>query len=154
MCTRNYSRPVNHGLDARDEHERAGVISVNRLHRLRGRGDQRHLDDRVIGIYPGNVSRLRRVMIDDVVPVRRRPVLVVVVDVVGRRVNVQLGCLHVHQRQAGNQREREQPMERPYHLVPNIVLHPDYFHVISMPKKCTKTCRFGLFFAFCCGLRM
>jgi hypothetical protein len=63
-------------------------------------------------------------MIDDVVPVRSRPMLVVVVDVFGRRMNVQLGCLHVHQRETRNQREREQPMEGPYHRVPNIVLHP------------------------------
>jgi hypothetical protein len=31
---------------------------------------------------------------------------------------------------------------------------PDYFQVISIPKKCTNTCRFGRFFGFCCGLRM
>ena len=30
----------------------------------------------------------------------------------------------------------------------------DYFHVISIPKKCTNTCRFGRFFGFCCGLRI
>ena len=29
-----------------------------------------------------------------------------------------------------------------------------YFQVTSMPKKCMKTSRFGLFFGFCCGLRM
>lgn len=29
-----------------------------------------------------------------------------------------------------------------------------YFHVISMPKKCRKTSRFGLFLGFCCGLRI
>ena len=29
-----------------------------------------------------------------------------------------------------------------------------YFHVTSIPKKCMKTARFGLFFGFCCGLRM
>ena len=31
---------------------------------------------------------------------------------------------------------------------------PRYFHVTSIPKKCMKTSRFGLFFGFCCGLRM
>ena len=31
---------------------------------------------------------------------------------------------------------------------------PHYFQVTSMPKKCMKTWRFGLFFGFCCGLRM
>jgi hypothetical protein len=30
----------------------------------------------------------------------------------------------------------------------------NYFHVTSIPKKCMKTSRFGLFFGFCCGLRM
>ena len=29
-----------------------------------------------------------------------------------------------------------------------------YFHVTSIPKKCMNTSRFGLFFGFCCGLRM
>jgi hypothetical protein len=29
-----------------------------------------------------------------------------------------------------------------------------YFRVTSMPEKCTNTSRFGLFFGFCCGLRM
>jgi hypothetical protein len=96
---------------------------VNRLYRLRGRGDQRYLDDRVIGIYPANLSRLRRVMIDDVVLMRGRTMVVDVVDVIGRSMDVQLGCLHVHQRETGNQHEREQTMESPYHLVPNIVLH-------------------------------
>ena len=31
---------------------------------------------------------------------------------------------------------------------------PAYFQVISMPKKCRNTSRVGLFFGFCCGLRM
>lgn len=30
----------------------------------------------------------------------------------------------------------------------------DHFQVTSIPKKCMKTSRFGLFFGFCCGLRM
>ena len=29
-----------------------------------------------------------------------------------------------------------------------------YFQVTSIPKKCMNTSRFGLFFGFCCGLRM
>jgi hypothetical protein len=29
-----------------------------------------------------------------------------------------------------------------------------YFQVTSMPKKCMNTSRAGLFFGFCCGLRM
>lgn len=29
-----------------------------------------------------------------------------------------------------------------------------YFQVTSIPKKCRNTSRFGLFFGFCCGLRM
>ena len=29
-----------------------------------------------------------------------------------------------------------------------------YFHVTSIAKKWAKTSRFGVFFGFCCGLRM
>jgi hypothetical protein len=29
-----------------------------------------------------------------------------------------------------------------------------YFQVTSIPKKCMNTSRAGVFFAFCCGLRM
>jgi hypothetical protein len=32
--------------------------------------------------------------------------------------------------------------------------HAGYFQVTSMPKKCMKTSRLGLFLGFCCGLRM
>jgi hypothetical protein len=32
--------------------------------------------------------------------------------------------------------------------------HRGYFQVTSIPKKCMKTSRFGLFFGFCCGLRI
>ena len=29
-----------------------------------------------------------------------------------------------------------------------------YFQVTSIPKKCANTSRAGVFFGFCCGLRM
>ena len=38
--------------------------------------------------------------------------------------------------------------------IDGLVEESDYFHVTSMPKKCMKTSRFGLFLGFCCGLRM
>lgn len=46
----------------------------------------------------------------------------------------------------GGAREAHAPPERP--------IVAAYFQVISIPKKCTNTCRLGRFFAFCCGLRM
>jgi len=62
-------------------------------------------------------------MIDSVVVMRARPVVVVVIDVIRSGVHVQLDRLHVHQRESGNQRERDQPTESSDHLFLNIVLH-------------------------------
>src|SRR5687768_8765476 len=55
-------------------------------------------------------------MIDNVVVMRARPVVVGVIDVIYSGVHVQLDRLHVHQRESGNQRERDQPTESSDHL--------------------------------------
>lgn len=73
-----------------------------------GIGHERNVDDGIILVYRSELSGIGRVTID-VVMMRRGPVLMAMI--VHGGMHVQLGRLHVHERDSGNQRDRERPTE-------------------------------------------
>ena len=81
------------------------------------------MHDRVIRTDSRDLGLSGRLMIDVVVVMGSRSVVVILIDVIGRRVHMQRGRLHVHQRESGNESERDQSARGGNHRVPPIVLH-------------------------------
>jgi hypothetical protein len=81
----------------------------------------------------------------DVVVMRGRTVLVVIS--VNAGMHMQLGRLHVHQRESGNQRDREHPTESRYHLAPTSYYIPasgqNEPHLWAQPIETTYADGFG-----------
>ena len=74
---------------------------------------ERNVDDRIVRVYRNELSGIGRLMIE-VVVMRGWTVLVGIF--VNAGMHMQLGGLHVHERESGNQRDREHATEGRYHL--------------------------------------
>lgn len=126
---------------------------MQQLQRFGRSGYERNVDDRVIRVDRSQLSGIGRMVID-VVVMRRWTMLVG--SGVRDGMHMQLGRLQVHQREPGNQRDREHPTECRYHL-----LLPSYYipggagrTLLDAPWRALGRERIGLFFGFCRELRI
>jgi len=129
VSTRDDSRRFNDRREAPITQRCVLARNTERLQRLSGSRHERNVDDRIIRVYRSELSGVGDVTID-VVVMRRWAVLVG--TVVHGGMHMQLGRLHVHKRESGNQRDREHPTtESRYHVALTIVLHRDSFRRLA-----------------------
>lgn len=119
MSARDYPRRINGRRKGPGTQCCARAHNLQQLQRFGRSGYERNVDDRVIRVDRSQLSAIGRMVID-VVVMRRWTMLVG--SGVHDGMHMQLGRLQVHQREPGNQRDREHPTECRYHL-----LLPSYY---------------------------